>query len=95
MVSWNSGPSPDKVYFGPRVMSSCIRPFFQVVLAGGMEVVSLQVKVTLVPSGAVTSGSPWGNGGPAAVEKKPDWLNAKYYVHLKKIVFVIVFLYPM
>lgn len=69
MVSWKFGPAPDSVYLGPTLMSSCCRSFFQVVLAGGMEVVSLQDRVTLVPSEAVTSGAPWGNGGPAAAEQ--------------------------
>lgn len=50
------------MYFEPVIISSCWRPLLQVVLAGGVDVSSLQDKVTLVPSRAVASGSPTGYG---------------------------------
>lgn len=63
MVSLRTGPSSDRTYLEPGIMSSCWRPFLQVVFAGGMETASLQIRVMLVSSWAVTRGSPSGYGG--------------------------------
>lgn len=62
MVSVKVGPWSDRMYLELGVMSSCWAVFFHAVLAGGMELLSVQVNVTLVPSRALTNGCPSGYG---------------------------------
>ena len=86
MVSLKTGPSSVRTYLDPGTMASCWSPFLHVVLAGGMETSSVQVRVTLVPSRPVTRGSPLGYGGSGGegptVSAAPQWESNPWHLYI-------------
>lgn len=70
MVSLKTGPSKDRMYFDPDSMLSSCNPFLHVVIAGGLDVVSVHVSVTLLASRVETIGSPSGKGSSDRVREE-------------------------